>query len=277
MIYYFLINQSSFDLLYADKGAAQLGMKQLVEMIIKVRSIFTRIGDHSRSCWRLVGHSQLAQTMLTPDYPLYTWAVEQHDEVVKKLFIILLMNGPFVDDDPLRSNCPEHRCSFQGVNYEYTSLAGACYYMMSDLKGILLSITRDGEFVHPILNILFSQDDHDLILYRVPNLSNQDYPGSLFWKEYRLSPRHQAGGPATLMDLENALAEKLLNMGIEEANHIFCFCPDNSTFYKFMKENEECVEFQAIYHGFPEHDLSRIPQNIQRVLLERAGRGYCDQ
>lgn len=81
------------------------------------------------------------------------------------------------------------------------------------------------------------------------------------------SPKHRRGGSGTLMDLNDEVAQAVLNRGIPFNNRVYGY--HNRRFYRFDYENRTDNNNNGFFHGYPV-ERNQISSYVQK-LMKNAG------
>lgn len=106
---------------------------------------------------------------------------------------------------------------------------------------------------------------------RGPQIRNprnvSDVISNLRGRLWNPSSKHQRGGSGTLMDLEDKVAQTVLNRGIPFNNRVYGY--HNRRFYRFDYENRTDNNNNGFFHGYPV-ERNQISSYVQK-LMKNAG------
>ncbi|MFN8455533.1 MAG: hypothetical protein U0401_12845 [Anaerolineae bacterium] len=223
-----------------------------------VRTAFDVINDLEpiRGSDPILTHSSLFRQQLSPNYTLHKWASEKsaNDRDLRVFFVRVVTQRPFIDK--ILDNCLEyHECYFNKQDVSSSSIAGAAFF-----KGILVSFQDAPAFTSESIQVIFSKDGKVSHNIEIRNLTHSNQVHRIR-RNYVPSPKHDpVTGWATKMDLEDQVAQQVLDNGIQNGKQVYGY--HSGKFYVFQPDNT------IGYHGYP---ISRIDVPT-RVLREMQGR-----
>ena len=193
-------------------------------------------------------HNTFSNRELSPNYTVHEWARTTTDRDTRRLFLLLAAKGPFIDkvlDDLLEY----HECHFNEKEMANSAVAGAAYF-----KGALVSLQECAEFSSERIQVKFSTDGKLYEEIEIPNLTEAEQVSQLR-RQYVPTPKHKIGGWGTLMDLEDEVAQIVLDRGIQIGKQVYAY--HEGKFYVFQPDNT------GGYHGYP-IDRNEVPAKALR-------------
>lgn len=243
---HFLINELSFIGQAETKHEADDLIKIIINLIVELEPIR---GDNP-----IQTHSSFANCKLSVDYSVKQWIYEKlkspQEQKIANLLLTIMSNGPFIDRtlDELLDYC---ECYFKQRDVSESSLAGAAH-----LSGTLISLQKAPEFAGETIKVRFSTDGEIYEDKNIPNLTTVSQASKLR-PRYVPSPKHAAGGWGTLMDLNDEIAQTVLDKGIVSGKQIYGY--HEGRFYEFQPDNV------GGFHGYP-IDRKEVPAKALKQM-----------
>jgi hypothetical protein len=233
-----LINELSFIAQAKNVYEAADLMRTIVEILRELRPL--------QGSDLIYTHRTFSNGELSPKHTVHEWARTTTDRDTRRLFLVLAARGPFIDkvlDDLLEY----HECHFNQKDVSTSSVAGAAYF-----KGALVSLQECAEFSSERIPVKFSTDGEFYEEIELPNLTEVEQVRQLR-RQYAPSPKHQIGGWGTLMELEDDVAQIVLDQGIQSGKQVYGYHEGQS--YVFQADNA------GGYHGYP-IDRNDVPATV---------------
>ncbi len=201
----------------------------------------------------ILTHSSFSSRHLAPNYTVHKWASAKtpSPKDIRQFIIVLATKGPFIDT--ILNNLDRLQCVFNQQDVSTNSIAGAAYF-----SGYLVSLKDAPEFLAERIQVKFGLDGKPHQDLEIINLTEANQVSKLR-RRYVVSPKHARGGWGTLMDLEDEIAQAILDGGIMSGKHVFgCY---SGKFYQFQPDNA------GGYHGYPisHHD---VPAEVLKKLQD---------
>lgn len=234
-----LINELSFIAQAKNVYEAADLMRTIVEVLRELRPI--------QGSDRTYIHSTFSNRDVSPNYTVHKWATTT-DRDTRALFLQLTRRGPFIDkvlDDLLEY----HECHIKQKEVSSSAVAGAAYF-----KGVLVSLQKCAEFSSERIQVKFSIDGQLYEEIKIRNLTQAEQVSQLR-RQYVPSPKHQIGGWGTLMELEDDVAQIVLDQGIQNGKQVYGY--HQGQCYVFQPDNA------GGYHGYP-IDRNHVPATVLR-------------
>lgn len=233
-----LINELSFIAQAKNVYEAADLMRTMIEVLRELRPI--------QGSDPIYVHRTFSNRELSPNHTVHEWARTSGD--TRRLFLLLAARGPFIDkvlDDLLEY----HECHFNQKDVSASAVAGAAYF-----KGALVSLQECAKFSSERIQVKFSTDGQLYEEIELPNLTETEQVIPLR-RQYVPSPKHQIGGWGTLMELEDDVAQTVLDQGIQSGKQVYGH--HEGRFYVFQPDNA------GGYHGYP-IDRNDVPATVLR-------------
>lgn len=232
------VNELSFVGQAKDAYEATVMMHNFARLIGEAQIIFN---DR-----RTAAHSTFYDRSIAPDFTILNWLYANGtDRTAKQLFLALTKKGPFVDD-LIRSEC-NCCCSASGRNIANSGLAGVAHF-----DGVAISLKNADDMSVTPVAVDFCGEP--ATAKRVSNISEEsDF--APFRRTFRPTAKHCAGGLGTLMDLDDATAQTVLDTGIVFGRRIYAFY--NEKAYVFLSDNA------GGFHGYPIEE-EEVPDAVRR-------------
>jgi len=242
---YILINELSFVGQANTRYDVPRLMRTMMNVIKELESL--RCSDP------ICTHHSFSQRRLSSDYTVYEWVNTKFpndtDKEIREFFIIVVTKGPFIDV-LLDQALDYHECFLNQQNVSSTSIAGAAYF-----EGVLISLLDAPEFEDERLPVKFSKDGETYQDKEVHNLTREGQSWNFVRPRYVPSPKHAPGGWGTLMDLDDEVAQSVLDNGVRYGRQIYGY--HDGKYYEFQYDNVDG------YHGYP---VSKVHITVVRKM-----------
>ncbi|MBD2439519.1 hypothetical protein [Nostoc sp. FACHB-110] len=247
---HFLINELSFIKQAKHNDDADRLMIVLFEIIKELEPLFSK---------PILTHSTFFSCYITEEVKVGHWLYQKsksangkEQETSRILLIKLMNNGPFIDEI-LDEELEFHECYFNHQDVCGSSLAGAVY-----LQGNLISLQDAPDFVSQSIQLRYSHNGVEYQEIEITNLTHVIHTKKLR-RFYVPSPKHAPGGWGTLMDLNDEVAQVVLDKGIVNGRQIYGYY--GGKFYEFQSDNF------AGFHGYPV-DENEVPYKVIEYLTQ---------
>ncbi|MCL1466460.1 hypothetical protein [Argonema galeatum] len=246
---HFLINELSFIGQAETKYDADDIIKTLVNLIVELEPIR---GDNP-----IQSHSSFANCKLSVDYSVKQWIYEKlkspKEQKIADLLLRIISNNGFFIDRTLNELLDYCECYFNQRDVSESSLAGAAH-----LNGSLISLQNAAEFACEEIQVRFSSNGEIYEDKNIPNLTTVSQASKLRLR-YVPSPKHAPGGWGTLMDLNDEIAQKVLDKGIVSGKQIYGY--HEGKFYEFQPDGADG------FHGYP-IDRNEVPSKVLKQVQD---------
>lgn len=246
----FLINERSFIGQAQHNDDADKLMIVLFDIIKELEPLSSK---------QILTHTTFFSCYITAQIKVKDWLYQKSkspngdEQETSRVLLIKLMNkGPFIDDI-LDEELEFHECYFKNHDVCGSSLAGAVH-----LQGNLISLQNAPDFVSQFIKLRYSQDGVDYKEIEITNLTYVSHAKNLR-PCYVPSPKHALGGWGTLMDLNDEVAQAVLDKGIVSGRQIYGYY--NGKFYEFQYDNF------AGFHGYPVEE-NEVPYKVIESLKQ---------
>ncbi len=163
----------------------------------------------------ILTHSSLFKRQLSSNYTIHEWAIETKDRDMRTFFLKTVTKGPFIDkilDDELEY----HECYFNKRDVSSSSIAGAAFF-----EGALVSFQNTPEFTPENIQVVFGTNGNSPHNIEIPNLTRSDQVNRIR-RNYSPSLKHdRVRGWGTKMDLDDRVAQKVLDNGIQHDKQVY--------------------------------------------------------
>ena len=235
-----LINERSFIAQAKNSYEAADLMRIMIEVLRELRPM--------QGSDPIYTHNTFSNRELSPNYTVHQWARTSTDRDTRRLFLLLAAKGPFIDK-VLDELLEYHECHVEQKEMSNSALAGAAYF-----KGALVSLQKCPEFSSERLQVKFSTDGQLYEEIEIRNLTQVEQVSQLR-RQYVPTPKHQIGGWGTLMELEDDVAQIVLDQGIQNGKQVYGY--HKGQCYTFQPDNA------GGYHGYPV-DRNEVPATVLR-------------
>jgi len=161
----------------------------------------------------ITGHSKLWEKNITPTHSvnraLYECSLPLDE---RTLLLTILKNGPFVD---FLINSQEIDCSCRigGIDVSFSGIAGSAHF-----GGCLVSLPEAQGFSDHSIGVVLCQPDPKQT--NIKNFTSIEQVDPLL-RRYIPSEKHQLGGWGTLMELDDVIAQQVLDSGVVYGRKIY--------------------------------------------------------
>jgi hypothetical protein len=244
-----LINEFSFS------GQAQ-SSQNATELMIQLKEVLETIAPMLGEGKRYVRRNVLPTQMLYQGLTVREW-INRGSNVTKDLrtfYLVVIGNNPDIEA-LLFDVAPNHLCTFQGNNVAFSSIAGGAH-----LDGVLACLDQSPEFSTDSIQVEYSPDASQVVQKNVATI----FTAQQVWRNYRPryapSSKHAPGGQGTFMDLNDRVAQSVLDQGVAAGKQIYGY--HNGKYYEFQNDNA------GGFHGYPVGEME-LPISVKEKFRAR--------
>lgn len=244
-----LINEFSFS------GQAQ-SFQHATELMRKFKEVLETISPMLGKGRRYVCKAVLPAQMLYPGLTVKEWIGRSANinKDLRTFYSLVIANSSDITT-LLSEVVPTHFCIFNEKCVNFSSIAGGAH-----LKGVLACLDQSPEFSTNSIQVEFSSDGGMSNLKTIEIVFAIEHIWGHYRPHYIPSPKHLRGGWGTLMDLDDQVAQGVLDQGIVSGKQIYGY--HDGKYYEFKNDNA------GGFHGYPIGE-AKLPVSVKKELYDR--------
>lgn len=217
-----LINELSFS------GQAQ-SFQHATELMIQFKKVLETISPMLGKGRRYVCKAVLPAQMLYPGLTVKEWIGRSANKDLRIFYSSVIANSSDITT-LLSEVVPAHFCIFNGNCVAFSSIAGGAY-----LDGILACLDQSPEFSTNFIQVEYSPDGVTSVQKTIKTVFMPEHVWEYYRPRYVSSPKHLRGGQGTLMDLDDQVAQGVLDQGVVSGKQIYGH--HDGKYYEFKNDN----------------------------------------